>query len=260
MPSLIVFFFGAIVGSFLNVCIFRIPRGESVVWPGSRCLACGRPIAWHDNVPIISFFALGGHCRHCRTRISRQYVFVEIFTALIFVLFYRWFGPSVKGLIYLLLSLALIVESAIDLRHEIIPDVITLPGILMGLLVSALFPALHGETLWTAGLFKSLAGVLVGGGFLYASAVAAEFLLKKEAMGGGDVKLLGMLGAFLGWQGCLWTIFVSSLIGSAVGIYLRLKSGRRHIPFGPHLAIAAVLYIFFGEKVIAWYWHTAGWM
>ncbi len=258
MPSLIVFVFGTIIGSFLNVCIFRIPKGESVVWPGSHCLACGHPIAWYDNVPVVSFFALKGRCRHCRTKISWRYVFVEIFTALIFVLFYRQFGLSIKGLVYFLLSLALIVESAIDLQHEIIPDVITLPGILIGLLVSALFPALQDETMWTAGLFKSFIGVLVGGGFLYASAVAAEFVLKKEAMGGGDVKLLGMLGAFLGWRGCLWTIFVSSLIGSVIGIYLRLKNGQRQIPFGPYLAAAAVLYVFFGEKVMAWYWHITG--
>ena len=257
--SLGAFGFGAIVGSFLNVCILRLPEGKSIVSPGSHCYGCGKPIVWYDNIPVFSFFILGGRCRACRTKISPQYVIVEILTGLVFVLLYRRFGISVKGIIYVLISCALVVESGIDLKYRIIPDFITLPGIGLGLGLSALFPFLHSEQSRMAGFLQSLVGILAGGGFLYASAIAAEFFLKKEAMGGGDIKLLGMLGAFLGWRGSFWIIFVSSLIGSVFGVYQRLRHGEEAIPFGPYLAIAAFLYMLFGEQAIVWYSHYAGW-
>lgn len=247
------------VGSFLNVCIFRIPADRSIVFPGSSCPHCGKPIRWFDNVPCVSFLALRARCRDCGEKISPQYFAVELLTGILFVVFYRHFGLMPAGVIYLVLTLALLVESAIDWRHEIIPDRITLPGIALGVALSAFFPALYGEGGRWGGVLQSLGGILLGGGFLYLAAVAAEAILKKEAMGGGDVKLLAMIGSFLGWKGVLWTIFVSSLLGTVVGLYLRLMKGRERIPFGPFLGLAAVLYIFFGDIVIHWYSQAMGW-
>lgn len=258
MPALAAFVLGAMVGSFLNVCIMRLPKEESIVFPGSHCTSCGHAIAWFDNIPIASFFLLRGRCRHCASGISWQYAAVEFMTACLFVLFYGTFGLSVKGAAYLLLTLALLVQSAIDFRHKIIPDEITLPGILIGLILSAVFPALQRETVVWKGLAQSLLGVLLGGGFLYAVGALAEKLLKKEAMGGGDVKLLAMIGAFLGWKAVCWTIFVSSLGGSVVGGIQRLRGGEEQIPYGPYLGIAAFLYLFFGEPMIAWYARSLG--
>ena len=251
-------FFGAIVGSFINVCIFRLPKEESIVFPGSHCPSCQKPIAAWDNIPILSFFILRGRCRHCSSRISWQYPLVEFLTACFFVLFYSCFGFTVKGGLYLLLALALLTETFIDLRHQIIPDVITLPGIVIGLVASAVFPGLHGENLWWAGLLRSLIGMLIGGGFFYVMGMIAEMILKKEAIGGGDIKLLAMIGALLGWSGVVWTIFVSSLVGSAVGIYMKMKSGEERIPYGPFIALGALFYLFFGQRVILWYAHSIG--
>ncbi len=256
--SLIVFLFGTLVGSFLNVCIFRIPANRSIVFPGSSCPYCAKPIRWFDNIPCLSFLALRGRCRDCGAKISPQYFVIEFLTGTLFAVFYGRFGATPIAAIYLVLTLALLVESAIDWRHEIIPDRITLPGMLLGVVVSAVLPSLHGEETALRATLQSLGGLLLGGGFLYLAAVAAEAILKKEAMGGGDVKLLAMMGAFLGWRGVLWTVFVSSLLGSVVGVYLRLTKGRERIPFGPFLGAAAVLYIFFGEVVIRWYSQAMG--
>lgn len=258
MPSLIAFALGAMTGSFLNVCIFRLPEGESVVFPASHCRGCRKPIAWYDNVPMLSFLLLRGRCRQCGAGISWQYFWVELATALTFVLFYSFFGLTAIGAIYLALTLALFVETAIDFRHQIIPDAITLPGMVLGLALSFALPELHGESSRVWGLFWSLAGLLAGGGFLYAAGTLAEKILKKEAMGGGDVKLLAMIGAFLGWKAVLWTIFVSSFLGSIVGIVLRLSRGDERIPFGPYLGAAACLYLFIGDQAIEAYLKWIG--
>src|SRR3990167_5243896 len=203
MQALTVFIFGAMIGSFLNVCILRLPKEESLVFPGSRCMGCGKPIAWYDNIPILSFFLLGAKCRHCRCKISFQYPFVEAFTGVLFVVFYMTFGFTPKGFLYLYLTLGLLVQSVIDSRHKIIPDIITLPAIVVGLAVSAFFPEVHGQTGHLAGFWAALKGILLGGGFLYAVGTIAEWILKKEAMGGGDVKLLVAIGAAIGWRGVL---------------------------------------------------------
>ncbi len=258
MLGLIAFLTGLIVGSFLNVCIYRLPKEESVVWPASRCLSCQKPIAGYDNIPVVSFIFLRGRCRQCGVKISWQYPAVEFLTAALFVLFYRVFGLSWEGALYLFFSLGLLVQSFIDFRHQIIPDEITLPGILVGFVASGFFPGLHGETFWARGLLQSLIGILAGGGSLYLVGTVAERILKKEAMGGGDVKLLAMIGAFLGWKAVFWTIFVSSLLGAGAGIYLRFKKGEERIPFGPYLAIAAFLYLFFGPRAIKCYQNFFG--
>lgn len=247
------FVMGAIFGSFLNVCIYRMPKNESIVFPGSRCMKCQKPIAAYDNIPILSYLILRGKCRHCGAHFSAQYMVVEILTGLIFMLFYSVFGFTPIGFIYLAFALALIVQAFIDFEHRIIPDEITLYGIAAGLIASSLHPALHHEEIWWRGFLQSLIGVLIGGGFLYLSAILAEWFFKQEAMGGGDIKLLAMIGAFLGWKGVLWTIFVSSLFGSIIGMYQKIRYGQQTIPYGPYLGLAAFLYLFIGTGVYGWY-------
>jgi len=254
MPTVMIYsillLLGAAVGSFLNVCIFRIPKNESIVFPVSHCQACQHPIAWRDNIPVVSFFVLKGRCRHCHAPISSQYVWVEVSGIVLFLLFYFVFGLTVRGAVYLILSLALLTESLIDWKHQIIPDGITLSGIVIGLAVSGLFPELHGESVWFKGLLSAGLGVLLGGGVLYALGTVSEWIMKKETMGGGDVKLLAMIGAVLGWKGVFGTLLVSSFVGSAVGIFLRWRRGQEKIPFGPYLALGAFLYLFFGQQMM----------
>ena len=254
MPIVIIYSFlfllGAVVGSFLNVCVFRIPKNESIIFPVSHCQRCLYPVNWRDNIPIVSFALLKGRCRHCNAPISSQYLWVEILCGALFILFYAVFGASVHGGVYLMLSLALLTESLIDWKHQIIPDGITLPGIVIGLAVSGLFPELHGESVWFRGFLSGGLGVLFGGGVLYAVGTISERIMKKETMGGGDVKLLAMIGAVLGWQGVLGALFISSFFGSVVGIILRWRRGQEKIPFGPYLAIGTFLYLFFGQQMI----------
>ena len=253
MEAVIAFLFGSMAGSFLNVCILRMPKDESVVFPSSHCVSCQKAIAWHDNIPVLSFLVLGAKCRHCRSKISWQYPLIEALCGILFVVFYLKFGLSARGFLYLYLSLCLLAQTLIDLRYKIIPDPLTLPAIVIGFVVSVIFPQIHGQGSWTGGAVQSLIGILVGGGFLYLAGTLAEWVLKKEAMGGGDVKLLAAIGAVLGWQGVLWTIFVSSFVGSVVGIYLRWKKGDETIPYGPFLAVGAFLYIFIGPQCVHWY-------
>ena len=258
MGSVIAFLFGSMVGSFLNVCILRLPKGESIVFPSSHCTSCNKAIAWFDNIPVLSFLALGAKCRNCHAKISWQYPLIEMVTALLFVIFYRSFGLTPKGFLYLYLALMLLAQSVIDMRYKIIPDSLTLPAIVAALTLSAFFPGIHSQGSHLSGFLSSLMGVLLGGGFLYAAGTIAEWVLKKEAMGGGDVKLLAAIGGVIGWRGVLWTIFVSSLIGTAGGLYLRFTKGEELIPFGPYLALGAFLYLFYGPAVIDWYFHSMG--
>ncbi len=251
--SLIAFLFGTIIGSFLNVCIYRLPKEESIVFPASHCPGCSKPIAWHDNVPVLSFCILRGRCRNCKQKISFQYPLIELVTGLLFVLFYTTFGVTVTSVIFLVFSLALLVCTVIDWYHQIIPDAITLPGMLIGLAISTIYPALHGETIFWKGFLAAFLGLMAGGGFLYVSAIMAEYFLKKEAMGGGDIKLLGLIGTLLGWQGSVWTIFISSVLGSIMGLWMRLVQKKEYFPFGPAIALAAFLYVFIGQQAIDWY-------
>lgn len=251
----LVFACGAMIGSFLNVCIVRLPHDESIAFPASHCRSCKAPVEWYDNVPILSWFVLGGKCRKCKAKFSGKYPAIELLTGCLFVLFVVTFGLTAKSGVYLVFALALLVQTMIDFEHEIIPDVITLPGIVIGLAVSFAMPELHGQSSRLAAIAQSALGVLVGGGSLWLAGTLAERILKKEAMGGGDVKLLAMVGALLGWPGVLWTIFVSSLFGSVVGIYLRVTAGRERIPFGPYLGLAAFLYLFFGVRAMEWYFR-----
>jgi len=242
--------FGAIVGSFLNVCIFRLPKEESIIWPGSHCPHCENPIKFYDNIPLISYLLLRGKCRYCRGAISAQYPLVEGITALSsFILFMR-FGPSLSYLIYFAFVAALIVITVIDLNHQIIPDVISLPGIGVGLLASLILPQFT--------FFDSLKGFLLGGGSLFLVATLYQWLFRREGMGGGDVKLLAMIGAFLGWKAVILTILLGSLVGSITGIIVMVLKGKDFkyaIPFGPFLSLGAVISLFYGEELIRWYIH-----
>ncbi|CAG0953529.1 leader peptidase (prepilin peptidase) / N-methyltransferase [Geobacteraceae bacterium] len=242
------FLLGAAVGSFLNVCIYRLPAGESIVSPPSRCPACGARIRpWH-NIPILGWLILRGKCRDCGAPISPRYPLVELLNGLLTLALFLKFGPSLTFLVLFVFCSALVAITFIDLDHQIIPDVISLPGIVVGFACSFVLPWL--------GWKSSLIGIVAGGGSLLLVAWLYELFTKKEGMGGGDIKLLAMMGAFLGWRSVPFIIFASSLIGSVIGVTLMLiqkKDGKLAIPFGPFLAAGAVLYIFYGKAIITWY-------
>lgn len=248
MLAIISIIFGALVGSFLNVCIFRLPKGKSIIWPGSHCPYCKKPIRFYDNVPLISYILLRGKCRHCKKSISIQYPLVEGITALSSLLLFMKFGPSLSYLFYFSFVAALIVITIIDLYHQIIPDVISLPGIGVGLIASLILPQIT--------FLNSFFGILLGGGSLFLVATGYHWLFKREGMGGGDVKLLAMIGAFLGWKAVILTILLSSLIGSITGIMIMIAKGKDFkyaIPFGPFLSLGAVMSLIYGQNIISWY-------
>jgi leader peptidase (prepilin peptidase)/N-methyltransferase len=248
MLSLFALLTGLLVGSFLNVCICRLPKGESVVFPPSHCPHCDYRIRWYDNIPLVSYLLLRGKCRGCGMRISLQYPLVELLNGLLTLALFLRFGPTLAFLVLFLFCSALVVITFIDLEHQIIPDEISLPGIVIGFICSFFLPG-HS---W----LNSLLGILLGGGSLLLVAYGYQWLTGKEGMGGGDIKLLAMMGAFLGWKSILFIIFASSLVGSVIGITIMLvqkKDSKLAIPFGPYLAFGAVLYIFYGRQIIHWY-------
>jgi leader peptidase (prepilin peptidase) / N-methyltransferase len=245
-----VFAFGACVGSFLNVCIYRLPLNESVVSPPSHCRACKTELSWYQNIPLLGYLVQRGQCGTCGAKFSLRYFVVELLTGLLAVAVAWQFGPSLTTLGYFAFAAALVVITFIDLDHQIIPDVISLPGVLAGLLFSLLSPV-PTLTLWT-----SFIGALVGGGVLLAVALGYQLLTGREGMGGGDVKLLAMIGAFLGWQAIPFTIFIASFFGSIVGVTAMIRSradGKLALPFGPFLSFGALAYLFIGEQLITWY-------
>ena len=238
---------GLCIGSFLNVCIHRLPLGGSIVHPASRCPGCGQALAWRDNIPILSYVALRGRCRTCRLPISMRYPIVEALTAAIFLAHWYVFGPTPLLFVRLLFACALIVLFAIDLEHQILPNVITLPGIPIGFLCSGFLPP---------GPLMSLAGIALGGGLLWAIGEAWFRLRKVEAMGFGDVKMLAMVGAFLGVKLVVLTFVLSSMLGGLVGAALlatRRADMATRVPFGTMLACAALVASLFGERLVSWY-------
>ncbi|HXC61518.1 MAG TPA: prepilin peptidase [Nitrospiria bacterium] len=239
---------GALIGSFLNVCIYRIPRGESIIRPRSRCPHCQSTIRFYDNFPILSFLILRGRCRQCRAPISWRYPLVEMINTGGY-LFLLWkFGLGWQLLVYALLFSALVVITFIDLSHRIVPDRITLPGMVVGALAAA--------TVLPAGLVNALIGIFLGGGLFYLIAMVGSWWLGQEAMGGGDIKLIAMIGAFLGWKDVLLTIFIAALTGSIIGLFLMIAFGRDRkdaLPFGPFLALGAVIALCWGSEILLWY-------
>ena len=240
------FLVGACIGSFLNVVIHRLPRGESIVSPRSRCPGCGRAIRAWENIPIVSFIALGGKCAGCGGTISRRYPAVELLTAAGFAAIFLLDGPGIQLLRDLLFFSLLVPITFIDIDHRIIPDELSLGGLAAGLLLSFL-PG--GD--WK----ESIAGVLLGGGILYATGFLYEKIRGAEGMGGGDIKLLAMIGAFLGWRGTLATLFSGAFLGVAGGILAMRKGGeglKTAIPFGPYLCVAALAARYLGR----WFWRS----
>jgi len=248
MLLLLAFILGAVVGSFLNVCIVRLPRDESIVAPRSHCRSCGALVRAIDNIPLLSFLLLRGRCRKCGVAISWRYPLVELCTALLFVLL-AWrlpLGPLLFS--QALFASALVAITFIDIEHQIIPDRISLPGVVVGLLIAA---AGFGPPFW-----DSLVGALLGGGLLYAVAFGYQAMTGTEGMGGGDIKLLAMIGAFLGWKAVLITILLGSFSGSIVGtvlIVMQRQDSRVPIAFGPFLAGGALFAMLFGNDFVDWY-------
>ena len=238
---------GLAIGSFLNVCIYRVPLDKSVVRPPSSCPHCGYQLRWIDNVPVVSYAALGGRCRGCRAPISIRYPLVEIVTMVIFAVHYLVFGPDILLVPRLLFACILIVLFAIDLEHHLLPDVITLPGIVVGLAFSAMLPP---------GIVPALIGAVAGAGILWLIAYAYFLISGQDGMGLGDIKMLAMIGAFLGWQAVILTLVLSSVAGAlAGGIVLALKWGglKHELPYGTFLSLAALTSSLFGARIIAWY-------
>ena len=253
MLSVVSIIFGALIGSFLNVCILRLPEEESIITPGSHCPRCKNPIKFYDNIPLVSYVLLKGRCRHCHSPISFQYPLIEGITALGSLILFMKFGPSLSYLFYFSFVAALIAITVIDLYHQIIPDVISLPGIGVGLLASLIIPQIT--------FLNSLLGILLGGGSLFLVATLYQWLFKREGMGGGDVKLLAMIGAFLGWKAVILTILLSSLIGSITGIIIMVSKGKDFkyaIPFGPFLSLGAMIALFYQNEIIFWYLRYRG--
>lgn len=251
LPSFLavsVFIFGTCIGSFLNVCVYRIPLEQSIVSPSSYCFGCSSPLAWYDNIPLLSYLILRGRCRVCSAQFSSRYFFIETLTGLLAVLVMYRFGLGVAGLGLFVFSAALVVTTFIDLDHQIIPDVISLPGVAAGVAFSIVNPYVT----WSS----SLIGVAVGAGILLTVALGYQALTGREGMGGGDVKLLAMIGAFLGWQSVPFTLLLASFIGSAVGIGTMIRENsdaKLALPFGPFLSFGALSYLFFGKPLINWY-------
>lgn len=239
--------FGLCIGSFLNVVIHRLPRGQSIVTPPSRCPKCGYRLQWYDNVPVLGWLMLGGRCRKCRAPISAQYPIVEFITGALFVLVV-WATPDVALMVSrLTLVCVLIALFGIDLEHQILPNSITLPGIIIGLIFSAVA---------APGWKDAVLGVLLGGGLLYGIAAAYYLVRREEGLGMGDVKMLAMIGAFLGWKAVLVTLVLSSFSGAIVGVGLiaAQRGGMRvALPFGTFLALGALAAMLVGDPLINWY-------
>jgi leader peptidase (prepilin peptidase)/N-methyltransferase len=253
---ILIFSFGLIIGSFLNVCIYRIPRRLSIIIPSSRCPSCNTPIKPWDNIPIVSYILLGGKCRYCQAQISLRYPLVEFLNAVLYLIIFWRFGFGLHTVIYFIFSSALIVITFIDLDFQIIPDRITLTGIPLGFLAGSFLlpdPFARSSLL---GIKESLIGLVSGFGLFYLVALAGSAIFKKEALGGGDIKMMAMVGALMGWKTVLLTTFLGSLTGSVFGITFMVLKGKNRttkLAFGPFLALGAIITLFFGQEISSWY-------
>ena len=261
------FLFGASFGSFFNVIIYRLPREESIVMPGSHCMKCNEPIQWFDNIPLLSYIILGGKCRHCKEPYSIRYFFVELLTGVLFALVVnKYFYLIPDGMYFTMLAMVIlhfyfvggfVVLTFIDIDHKIIPNEITFSGVPIGLLASFAFPLLMmGQESHLMGLLYSFIGAVVGGGFLYVVGAVGKKIMQKEVMGFGDVKLLALIGAFIGWKLTLLTIILSSFAGTLIGVMLiatRKAEWQSQIPFGPYIVLGALISYFVGNNILEWY-------
>ena len=273
MTYAIIFIFGAIIGSFLNVCIYRIPRKEPVCFSWSRCPSCKKPIKWYDNIPFLSYIFLMAKCRSCKARISFRYFAVELISALSFLILFMNFGLTYRFWTYSLVTVSLIIVTFIDLEFQIIPDRISIGGTVAGILLSTLNPGLHNVLTWKPGLAASLAGTLVGGGIICFTMLFFNIILLwirrtgyylrrnpywrkrlsryrhvKDSMGMGDMKLMAMLGAFLGWKKVVAIFFIAPFCGIFSAMYLLFRKKALITPYGPYISIAAFLVIIFWQQ------------
>lgn len=263
-----IFVIGAMVGSFLNVCIYRMPLEQSIVRPGSHCPSCKKPIPWYLNIPLFSYAFLRGKCRFCGCRISIVYFLVELLTGLMFLFLFNRYNAGFDFIFYTVFMCGLLVATFVDIRHKIIPDEISIGGAAAGLLLSAVRVVMfRGPSLRWDPVIDSLLGILVGGGSIFLIGYLFDLvyfrMLKKppiqgetESMGGGDVKLLAMIGAFLGWKSALITFFLAPFFGIAVGIINLLVKKDHTIPYGPFLSLAAIVALLYGDRIIAAFFYN----
>ncbi|MFC1883131.1 prepilin peptidase [Thermodesulfobacteriota bacterium] len=245
---LFAFLLGLAIGSFMNVCIYRLPLGKSIIWPPSYCPKCEKRIKFYDNIPVLSYVILHGKCRYCKVPVSWQYPLVELITGVLSLALFIRYGPTYQYFLYFLFASVLITISFIDFHHKIIPDVLSLPSILIGLGVS--FGLI--DIKWS----DSLIGIIAGGASLYIVGFVYEFLTGREGLGGGDVKLLAMIGAWMGWRALPLIVLMASLAGTLAALIFLIytkKGFRTRIPFGPFLSLGAVVYLFFGNELTRWY-------
>jgi len=263
IAKIIVFIFGSIVGSFLNVCIHRMPKSESVVWPRSHCPKCRKRIPGYDNIPFISFLLLRGRCRFCRQKISWRYPLVELLTALLMVALFNRFGLKYEFFLYMVMLWCLIIATFVDISHRIIPDEVSVGGMIIGfIMVSVTGFTLSPLKFTFSPLVKSALGIIAGGGIIYLTGVIFDLVYFKllrrpaingetESMGGGDVKLLAMIGAFTGWPLAVLTFFLAPFLGILIGIVNLIAKKDHTIPYGPFLSIAALVSLFWADKIIS---------
>ncbi|MBA7495629.1 Prepilin peptidase PppA [subsurface metagenome] len=245
---ILIFILGLIVGSFSNVCIYRIPRNESIIYPASHCPKCRSNISPKDNIPLLSYILLKGRCRNCKSKISIQYPIVEFITGLIYLIIYLIYGLNIQSLIYIILSSALIIITFIDLNEQVIPEVISLPGIVVGLILSFFVTYVS--------FINSALGIVIGGGIILVIRLAGSLIFKKESMGIGDIELAAMIGAFLGWRYIIMSLFLGFFLGALAGIILilsKIKSREDVVPFGPFIVLGSFITLLWGEKIITWY-------
>jgi leader peptidase (prepilin peptidase)/N-methyltransferase len=242
--------FGLVIGSFLNVCIVRLPAEQSVVSPPSRCPRCGRPVQWMENIPVFSWLLLGGRCRGCKEPISILYPLVELTVGLLWTAAALHYGLNLQGLTAALFGTLLLGIALTDAREYIIPNEFTWGGLIIGLILSAA-GGLHA-------LLLALLGAAVGFAILWLVGLVGKLAFKEEAMGGGDIKMMAMVGAFLGWQGVLLTIFLGAVFGTAIFLPLALVGRKKLVPFGVFLAVGAAVTFVLGPAIIEWYRRYLG--
>ena len=258
-----VFGLGLVIGSFLNVCIHRIPEGISIVWPASKCAYCSKRIVWYDNIPVLSYLFLRGKCRHCQRKISAQYPIVEFLTGIVFLLLFRSVlmvssGTTCVYVFFIVFCCLLIVGSFVDLRLHIIPNEITYTGLILAPIASILCVGLHdlsgslrffvdSGNQWIASLLASLIGIFVSGGLIFLCGVFGKLVFRKDAMGFGDVKLMGVIGGFLGWKLAVATFFLAPFFGLLFGLPRLISKKGNVIPYGPFLSLAAFVCLLFKD-------------
>ncbi len=260
--TIMVFIIGAIIGSFLNVCIYRMPYGKSVVWPGSHCPLCEKRIPWYDNIPFIGYLLLKGKCRFCKKVISPVYLLVELITALMFTAFLSYYGLTYNFFVFVTFTCLLIISTFVDIKHRIIPDEVSLGGIVLGFILNSIRGVhLQPFSINFRPMISSALGIVIGGAIIYLTGILFDLvyfkLLKRppiqgetESMGGGDVKLLAMIGAFVGWPAAVLTFFIAPFFGAIIGIANLIIKKDHTIPYGPFLALAALITLFWGDRII----------